>query len=96
MALGAAVGLVMLLKAEKADDGCGAGGVSLGGALGLVMLPKAENADAGCGAGGFGVIVFVLGKLKPPKASARPPKASGFAAGVDVIPPKDGCRSCCG
>jgi hypothetical protein len=68
----------------------------LGAATGLVRLPKAEKADDCCGMGGFATAVVELGKLRPPNASARPPNASDFAAGVAVIPPKDGCRSCCG
>ena len=61
---------------------------------GLVMLPKAEKAEDGCGAGAFVAVGVVLGKLRPLKASANPPKASVFGAGAGVMPPNDGCRSC--
>jgi hypothetical protein len=73
---------------------CGADGAAFGAVTGLAKLPKAEKAEAGCGADDFVAVVFVLGKLKPPKASARPPNASCFAAGVGAIPPNEGCRSC--
>lgn len=73
---------------------CGAEGVALAG-TGLVKLLKPENADEACGAAGFGALL--LGKLRPLNASARPPNASCFRGGaVDVIPPKDGSRACCG
>lgn len=58
----------------------------------LVRLPNAENAEDGCGWGGGDVLV--LEKFNPPKASAKPPKASCFPRGGDAAPDMDGWRSC--
>ena len=58
----------------------------------LVRLPNAENAEVDCGWGGADVLVPE--KFNPPKASAKPPKASCFPRGGDAAPPRDGWRSC--
>lgn len=69
---------------------CGADGVALG--ANALVLVRLENADwAGC-ADGLGV--EVLGKLRPAKASVRPPNESFCAFTGAAIPPNDGWRSC--
>ena len=59
--------------------------------------PIPENAELlDCNGGAAAVAVLELGKLRPLKASVRPPKASFCCAGGDAIPPKRSCLACCG
>jgi len=72
----------------------GADGVALAGmAVGKL---KPENPDEGDCTGGDFAVEADDEKLRPPKASARPPNASFCCAGGEDIPPNDGCRSCVG
>jgi hypothetical protein len=81
---------------------CGADGVDFAGTA-LAKAPNADAVDEACTEGegpnadaveeactGGDIAGLGLEKFIPPNASARPPKASCFAMGGEVIPPNDG------
>lgn len=77
------------------------GDVSCGGATVercLVGLLKLANGSAFCCSGLFMGGEVAVEKVKPPKASFKPPKldcwTGGDCIGGDCIPPKELCRSC--
>lgn len=72
------------------DVTCGAEGVALT-IIGLENPPRPEKAFVvGCIGGDLTEVV--LGKLKLPNASVRPPNESDCAGTADAMPPKDSCR----
>lgn len=73
---------------------CGAEGAAFAGRE-LVRLPNAEKLDDVCADGGGGLAVLVLGKLRPPNASASPPKASCLGAEGAAMAPNEDSRLCC-
>jgi hypothetical protein len=84
---------------EGGDVTCAAEGVALTGmAEGKLRPENPEDGDCtggDCTAGDL-TVEGPEGKLRPPNAAARPPKASFGCAGGDDIPPNDDCRSCVG
>ena len=72
------------------EDNCGADGVDFAGtAVANAFVVEKEDFGGGCGGG-----APELGKLRPLKASVRPPKASCDRVAGDEGPPKEGCRLC--
>lgn len=63
-------------------------------------MPENPKGDVGdCTGGDLTLDAGWLEKLRPPNASAKPPKASVLGAVGEAIPPKEpneGCRSCAG
>jgi hypothetical protein len=80
---------------EGGDDNCGADGVDFACTdVANALVGGKEGFGGGCGGGD--AIAPALGKLRPLKASVRPPEASCDRIAGDEGPPKEGCRMCGG